>query len=190
MITAKSALPEPILSGMRHEAILEFALGQPMGTNDDRERSLLAFVLPPWQRPEVWEVDRKRRFIEGIFLGLGTGTYVLHQLDWDSEGKPKPMAGWLIDGQQRMSAIRDFVHGGMTIFDGVSYADLDDATRKRRFLRQVFPYHEIKYTPDEARLKTLYERLNFGGIPHTQADLEHLNSTPATAQNTRKGPRP
>lgn len=190
MTSPTPVIPEPILNGMRHDSILESVLGEPFETTDPRERTLLKFVLPPWQRPEVWEDARKRRFIEGIFLGLGTGIFVVHQPDWLPGGAMKPMGGWLLDGQQRMSAIRDFVHDELSIFDGVRYNDLDLITRRRRFLRQVFPHIEIKYTLDEARLKTMYERLNFGGIPHTQADLQHMASTPAVQVAPRKVPRP
>ena len=175
---AHSALPERLLRGMQRDTTVEHLLGRPIETTHPAERQLLAWVLPPWQRPEVWDVSRKRAFIEGIFLGLGTGYYVVHAPDWDESGV-KPMSGWLIDGQQRISAIRDFVQGDLDIFDGVRYADIDEITRRRRFLGLNFPYIELNYAPDEQRLKTLYERLNFGGMGHTAADLQRLTDTPA-----------
>ncbi|MEG1680878.1 MAG: DUF262 domain-containing protein, partial [Stenotrophomonas sp.] len=73
----------------------------PVECSSSIERNLLAYVLPPWQRDEVWSDHQKRRFIEGIFLGLGTGYYVVHAPDWDECGQ-RPMSGWLIDGQQRL----------------------------------------------------------------------------------------
>lgn len=189
--TTADVLPERILKGVVREQSLEHLLGTPIEMTHPAERQLLAWVLPPWQRLEVWDVARKRAFVEGIFLGLGTGSYVVHAPDWDAGGT-KPMSGWLIDGQQRISAIRDFVRDDLVIFDGVRYSDLDTITRRRRFLSQTFPYIELSYAPDEQRLKTLYERLNFGGMGHTAADLQRLSDTPAlpiTAAPTGARPR-
>lgn len=173
-----SRLPESILNGRTRLADIESLLRPDSDSGDlaPGERRVLCWVLPPWQRPEVWEEGRKRAFIEGIFLGLGTGTYVVHQPDWDESGR-KPMSGWLIDGQQRISAIRDFVQGDLTIFDGLRYADLDEVERRRRFLHLVFPYVELPYQEDEKFLRELYLRLNFGGVPHTQADLDRVRNT-------------
>ena len=185
-----AVLPERILRGVVREQSLEHLLGTPIEMTHPAERQLLAWVLPPWQRPEVWDVARKRAFVEGIFLGLGTGNYVVHAPDWDANGT-KPMSGWLIDGQQRLSAIRDFVRDDLEIFDGVRYSDIDQISRRRRFLGQTFPYIELSYAPDEQRLKTLYERLNFGGMGHTAADLQRLTDTPALPPSTApSGARP
>ena len=133
------------------------------------ERRLLCFLLPPWQRPEVWTELQKRRFIEGIFLGLGTGYYVVNQSDWN-EGGALPMSGWLIDGQQRLSAIRDFGAGKLTIFDGLTYGGLTGAEQAGRFKRIVFPCLEIDYQADESLLRGLYDRLNFGGTAHLESE--------------------
>lgn len=174
-------IPEPILSGTTREYQIDTLLGQAqealasdhMATGD---RTLMGFNLPPWQRDETWTEAQKRRFIEGIFLGLGCGYYVVHQMDWDEDANPLPMAGWLLDGQQRIAAIRDFVYGPLTIFDGVGYTDLDRPTQLRRFRRQAFPCVEIPYQDDEEILKEVYRRLNFGGTPHTAADLARVGS--------------
>jgi hypothetical protein len=86
------------------------------------DRRLLGLVLPPWQRPEVWNDAQKQRFVEGIFLGFGCGQYVINGLEWLSDGSSAPMSGWLLDGQQRISALRDFLetaqlHGAMHTLD-------------------------------------------------------------------------
>jgi hypothetical protein len=176
-------IPEQLLSGARRDFTIEHLFAQPRATIAG-ERALLSCILPPWQRGEVWDEARKRAFIEGVFLGLGTGYYVIHGADWDGDGA-KPMSSWLIDGQQRISAIRDFVRGNLRIFDGAAYGDLNEVTARKRFLYQVFPCFELSYSDDEARLKELYERLNFGGVPHTPQDRERLSQ----ASPTRPRPR-
>ena len=174
-----STIPDKLLSGRTREYRIEYLIkSAPIDPTASLKRRLLCWVLPPWQRLEVWDIDRKRRFIEGLFLGLGTGYYVEHEPDWSGEGT-RPTSGWLIDGQQRLTAIRDFVHHGLQIFDGVTYADLDQVTLRRRFWNVPFPCFEVEYQNNELMLRELYERLNFGGVTHTEQDRGRLNLPPA-----------
>lgn len=160
-------IPERILSGsMRNYPICMLFENRPTTPTVPAERQLLSLVLPPWQRKEVWTPTQKIRFIEGIFLGLGTGIYVTNGVDYAADGKPLPCSGWLLDGQQRICALRDFVNDQLRIFDDVRYSDLDRATRLIRFMNVVFPCHELAYTDDERQLMDVYDRLNFGGSPH------------------------
>jgi Protein of unknown function DUF262 len=172
-----SRLPDRLLQGRQRLMPIEVLLREPLLPPREGERTLLCWVLPPWQRPEVWSNERKVAYIEGIFLGFGTGTYVVHESDWAEDGA-KPMSGWLIDGQQRMTAIRDFVQDNLTIFDGLRFSSLSVADQRIRFLSVVFPSVELEYRPDEQRLKEIYLRMNFGGVPHTEQDLQRLRANP------------
>lgn len=160
-------IPAPLLKGSRRD----YTLGRlvemtPTDPTMPTERRLLGFVLPPWQRPEVWTVEQRRRFIEGVFLGLGCGYYVTNGLDWVDNGDSAPMSGWLIDGQQRISAIRDFLSGDLVVFGDVRFTEMS-RPEQLRFCRTPFPCFELEYCSDEDALVELYDRLNFGGTPHT-----------------------
>lgn len=159
-------LPEKILQGARRDYPIERLLEDMADPRIPEERRLLGLVLPPWQRPEVWGVEQKRRFIEGIFLGFGCGYYVTNGLEWLKDGTSAPMSGWLLDGQQRISALRDFLEDRLVLFGDVRISCLS-APEVRRFRHEVFPCFELEYTDDENKLKELYDRLNFSGIAHT-----------------------
>ncbi|ENZ77932.1 hypothetical protein OR214_02208 [Ralstonia pickettii OR214] len=164
-------LPPRLLKGARREYSIDRLVSMtPMDETMPGERRLLGLVLPPWQRREVWSVDQKCRFVEGLFLGLGSGYYVTNGLEWNRDGTVAPMAGWLLDGQQRISALRDFIGGALTVFDDVTFASLSKVEAVR-FMREPFPCFELEYTNDEDALKELYNRLNFGGTPHTPEQL-------------------
>lgn len=183
-----SRLPEKILRSGANAATIGQLLMDPLETTQPGERNLMHWVLPPWQRPEVWDVARKRKFVEGIFLGLGTGIYVVHQPDWDAGGT-KPMSGWLLDGQQRITAIRDFIQDDLAIFDGMKHSDLTTAERRSRWEHQSFPYVEIPYQRDESMLREIYHRLNFGAfVPHGQADAQRVVDTPFVSGMDRVEP--
>jgi hypothetical protein len=172
-------LPSPLLKGTTRAFMVETLMPSASGLEDlaklPHERQLLRFTLPPWQRPEVWSLSQKRRFVEGIFLGLGCGYLVVNGSDWDRDAQPMPMSGWLIDGQQRVSAIRDFIEGRLEIFGGIHADDIDRVTLINRFWRVPFPHFELDYTDDELVLQELYDRLNYGGTPHTPEDRLALN---------------
>lgn len=159
-------IPAPILCGVTRA----YPLGSLL-TNDcsdpkaSSERHILGLPLPPWQRGEVWTHLQKQRFLEGIFLGLGCGTYCKNGQEWLPDGSSAPMSGWLIDGQQRISAIRDFLAGDLVIFGDVTFPAMSKAERLR-FSRTPFPCLELDYCADETALVELYNRLNFGGTPH------------------------
>lgn len=168
-------LPKPILDGtQRAYPISTLWEGTAAKRNLDSERQVLNLVLPPWQRPAVWTEQQQIQFIEGIFLGLGTGYYVINGRDYDDDGQDKPMSGWLIDGQQRITAISRFVNGKFGVFEGIYYSDLSLAEKRRRFDNLIFPCVELEYQEDEELLKELYRRLNFSGTAHTQADFDRL----------------
>ncbi|HHK2198529.1 TPA: DUF262 domain-containing protein [Pseudomonas aeruginosa] len=167
-------LPKPILGGIqRSYSISMLWEGTPANTNVPAERQLLNLVLPTWQREFVWSEEQQRAFVEGIFLGFGTGFYVVNGRDYEG-GNDRYMSGWLLDGQQRITSIERFVKGELAVFDGIRYSDLSIGEKRRRFDHVVFPCIELEYQADEERLKALYLRLNFGGTAHSAEDLQLL----------------
>lgn len=161
-------LPKPLLVGRVRELPIGVLFEADRTGCAGEQRSILGLPLPPWQRPEVWTARQKQRFIEGLFLGFAAGQYVVNGQDWDGRAAtPLPCSGWLLDGQQRISALRDFVQGGLVVFGDVTYASLT-RPEQLRFMRKPFPSFELDYTADEGTLRGLYDRLNFGGTPHTE----------------------
>ncbi|AYG47913.1 DUF262 domain-containing protein (plasmid) [Pseudomonas sp. Leaf58] len=177
-------LPEPILTGtQRSYTISSLWQGTAARPNQTSERQLLNLVLPSWQRPPCWSNEQQIRFIEGIFLGLGTGFYVINGREYGDDGKDLPMSGWLLDGQQRITAIARFINDEIAVFGGIRYSSLSVAEKRRRFENIVFPCIELEYQADETLLKTLYRRLNFSGTAHTLVDLALLDETREAPQD-------
>ncbi|WP_321935193.1 DUF262 domain-containing protein [Paraburkholderia sp. J8-2] len=170
-----TSLPEPLLAGTPRQTNIEFALGIGVADHPGHPslRKLGNFAIPQWQRDPVWEKARQIAFIEGIFLGLGTGHFVASKADWDNDG-PMPLSALLIDGQQRLTALARFHAGDFAVFGQIRFPDLPLRDRRRRFLHVAFPWIEIP-GDNEATLKELYRRLNFGGVPHTNSDLARLD---------------
>ena len=174
----EASLPQPLIRGQaRSTPICSLFMGTPLVCTVPAERQLLRLVLPPWQRPAVWSEQQQISFIEGIFLGLGAGVYVVNGSDFHQDGGEKYMSGWLIDGQQRITAIARFIQGEIAVFNGIRYQDLSQAQRFIRFDNVVFNRYELDYQGDEQVLKDIYRRLNFGGTPQTNDDLLRLDES-------------
>lgn len=137
------------------------------------ERELLGLVVPSFQRPPVWEPARQALFIESLFLGLNSTAIVVTDNEWTTDGRRLPQTSWIIDGQQRLTALAAFLANEIAIFDGVRFADLAREDRRRL---QDAPLARLKvsYKSPLADLRTLYTRLAFGGVAHTDADLPRV----------------
>jgi len=68
------------------------------------------FYVAPFQRPAVWTDDQKRKLVESVHLGISIGSIVV-----SAEGKEDKSTGrfpisadLIIDGQQRMRAIKAY----------------------------------------------------------------------------------
>lgn len=127
--------------------------------NAHGRRTLMGFVLPDWQRGLVWTQAQKVAFIQSAWLGVPIGTYAYNQAPLDS-----PLDYLLIDGQQRMSAIQDYVENLFPVF-GHWWSDLPPADTRRWELSTPFGCF-ITETTNESYLRGYYNLLNFGGTPH------------------------
>lgn len=123
------------------------------------ERVLGRFVLPPFQRPPVWSREQQVRFIESCWMGLPIGVYVVNMGEFDS-----PFDLWLLDGQQRVTAIVDYMADGFPVF-GHFYSQLPDRDHRAWEIGRVFPRMEVRLEC-EAELREVYDRLAYGGTPH------------------------
>lgn len=129
---------------------------------------LLGHILPPFQRPVVWTEPQMIRFIESAWLGLHLGVYVYNDAsDFAKLGSRRPKTDlWLIDGQQRLTALERYFRCQFPVF-GHLWTDLG-REEQRRLLRSVTFAGAAVKSNDEAMLRELYDRLNFGGTPHSQ----------------------
>ncbi len=135
---------------------------------DESDRHACGFPIPTFQRQLVWTTDQKIKFIESLWLGLNPGSYTVHTADYERNGKAKKFSGWLIDGQQRLTAIQDYWEDKFKVF-GLFYSELSREEVRR--------FHNIKFTHtepslwDEALIKHLYNRMAYGGVPHRPEDM-------------------
>ena len=126
---------------------------------------MMGYVLPTFQRGLVWTEAQKIRFIESAWMGMPLGTYSYNSY---GVGKDDPnVRNLLIDGQQRLSALQDYVANMFPVL-GLLYDDLTKP-EKRRFDAISFHSFEVR-SDDEVFLREYYNRLNFGGTAHKEGE--------------------
>lgn len=128
-----------------------------LGEGAADERMLGPFVLPPFQRPAVWTDAQKVRFIESIWNGLPLGSYIVNRV------LGSPYDNWLLDGQQRITAIMEYTASGFPVM-GYRFDELTP-TDRRQFAMTSMTGLETAIV-DRAQLEDVYDRLAYGGTPH------------------------
>jgi len=163
-------LPEPIMRA----STSNFTMGHLVHQNEHprdadlwppTQEWLLGHRMPPFQRPPVWSKRQAIRFIESAWLGLHLGTYVVNRVDRGSMFVKEDL--WLIDGQQRLRAVKAYLEDEFAVF-GFRWSWLN-GLEKRRFDNMSFACALI-HEGDETKLRDLYNRLNFGGTSHKKSE--------------------
>ncbi|MBS1722639.1 MAG: DUF262 domain-containing protein [Armatimonadetes bacterium] len=115
------------------------------------------FVIPPYQRQQVWSFEQQVRFMESLATGMPVGVYCVHQdLEHDVTVE-------LLDGLQRWTAIFAFFDNKVPVF-GLYHDDLTVGER-RQIEYMPFPaYWAERFSEEEKR--ELFDRLAYGGTPN------------------------
>jgi len=126
-------------------------------------RTVMGFYLPAWQRPLVWTEAQKVSFMESAWRGIPLGTYTVNMLHDRSE-----LDMILIDGQQRMKAIEDYLSDAFPVF-GYRWSEVTEIDRRMFDMSVGFASYRCE-TRDEDYLRGYYNLMNFGGTAHKESE--------------------
>lgn len=125
-----------------------------------QDGTIMGFKLPYFQRGLVWSREQQIRLIQSIFLGIPIGSYSYNQWFYDEK-----LDGLLIDGQQRMFTIQEYLTDKFKVYD-LLYSELS-VVEKRRFSTNGFGCF-VTETNNTDYLENYYNLMNYGGVSHTQ----------------------
>jgi len=126
-------------------------------------------IQPTYQRRKRWTRKRQSQLIESLIVNIPIPPVVLYETSLSSYE--------VMDGQQRINAIRDFYNNkfkltGLEIYsslNGCTYSTLPERIRSsidRRSIASTVVINESAATSEEAMLlkQLVFERLNTGGV--------------------------
>jgi hypothetical protein len=119
-------------------------------------RSIRLTLSPYFQRNLVWRDAHKRDFIDTILKGYPFPQIFLARGPLNLDTMEASQA--VVDGQQRLNAIRDFVDGRLD-FQGKFFKELPTRQREE-FLKYEVPVIDFDLEAGDPRLKDVFHRLN------------------------------
>ena len=135
-------------------------------------------IQPFYQRRSRWDKQKQSRLIESFLVNIPVPPIILYEQTYNSYE--------VIDGQQRITAIRDFYENKLELIglefwselNGLTYQELNPIIRAgidRRSISTIVIITESTTNPEEAIfLKQLaFERINTGGADLSRQEARH-----------------
>jgi len=123
---------------------------------------------PDFQRAHVWDDTKRSRYVEFVLRGGRSS----RDLQWNcttwGKGYNTPVV--LVDGLQRLTAVRKFLSNEIPIFNGYYFADYTD---RLRIAGPDFVFC-VNNLATRAELLQWYIDLNAGGVAHTEEEIRKV----------------
>lgn len=126
---------------------------------------------PDFQRGHVWDEGRQIAYVEYCLRGGKSS----RELQFNCAGWMANYEGPLIlvDGKQRMEAVRKFMRNELPVFGGHTKDMIENIDWALRFVDFVFNMNSLK---TRAQVLQWYLELNSGGIAHEQSELDRVRA--------------
>jgi hypothetical protein len=124
---------------------------------------------PDFQRAHVWTEEQQRAYVEHVLRGGWASRQILFNcFGWKGPGDCGAVV--LVDGKQRLEAVRKFLRNDLTIFGG---------NRRSDFIDRLHPLTAsfrmcVNDLPTREDVLRWYLELNSGGTPHASAEIEKV----------------
>lgn len=134
-----------------------------------------------YQRPLCWSLGDNQLLIDSIYNFVDCGKILIRNRGWkelEELEKEGHELAWrdIIDGKQRLNAVKTFIDNEYPDSNGNYFKDLSDQAQNRFTSHQLFSYSELpENTPDDIVLKQ-FLKLNFAGVLQSKEHLDYIKS--------------
>ena len=116
---------------------------------------------PYFQRGLVWNQNQKVSFIEAFLREAIIPPIYINRLD-----AKKTTAGKVIDGQQRLTTLIDFINDEIEVFGGYKYSEIDEIKHSTNIRFEFYRFET------EKECVQMYLDLIDGTTGHTEAEMK------------------
>lgn len=137
-----------------------------LGVNDKEDK----YIVPEYQRGLVWNLKKKKNLIFAIMNGTPIGEFIFSKKTID-EPKKYYHEWTIIDGQQRIHALREFVLNNFKDKDNRFFRDY--SYREMTYLLEGFKNYSAIFITDltlEEQVE-VYLTKNVSGVAHTKKEI-------------------
>jgi hypothetical protein len=135
-----------------------------------------------YQRPFVWTLAEKQLLIDSIYQGIDCGKILVRKRGWkelekmQAKGETELSFNDIVDGKQRLEAMRGFIMGEYADSNGNYFGDLSANAQNRLTNNQFFSYAEMPEETKDAMVIRQFLKLNFTGIPQSKGHIDFVKS--------------
>ncbi len=133
-----------------------------------------------YQRDFVWTEKDKQLLVESIYQGIDCGKILVRKRGWkeleamQAAGETELAFNDLVDGKQRLNAVKEFIEGKYSDMHGNYFSDLSAYSQNKFTNHQLFSYAEMpEFTRDSDVIKQ-FLKLNFSGVPQSVEHIEFV----------------
>ena len=141
-----------------------------------------------YQRDFVWTEAQNKDFIQSLYNGVSLGTVVVRKRSFDSlremqaNGETELSFMDIVDGKQRMNALRMFINDEISDWDGNFFGDLSFQAQNKLFTSQLISYAEMGEDTTDKEVLSQFLRMNIEGTPQ---DPKHLGFVDMNLKNLK-----
>lgn len=127
----------------------------------------------PFQRDFCWTLKDNQLFIESIYNRVDLGKIIFQRHSY----KDRLIKGdsSIIDGKQRLNALRGFINNEFPDLQGYYYKDFSEYA-VRRFGEVQITYGELKYNCSDEIILKVFLNVNFTGVQMSENHLQFVKS--------------
>lgn len=127
---------------------------------------------PDFQRGHVWTEEQQVAFVEFFLSGGKTGRVIyFNNPRWYEDPKTGYTDFVIVDGLQRLTAIRAFLSGKIKAFDNYIY-EFEDKIRNARCDKEL--KFNINNLATKKEVLLWYLQMNTGGVVHHPSEIEKV----------------
>lgn len=124
---------------------------------------------PDFQRGHVWNEEQQIKYIEFILRGGKTGKVVyLNHSGWNSGGLANKGEFVCVDGLQRITAIKRFIHNEIKVF-GYYFNEFEGSLRMMQGMKI-----NINDLQTKKEVLQWYIEMNENSTPHTKEEINRV----------------